>query len=765
LDIIAEAGEVIIDNSVPLTAAPIQYGQKLSESALTGGAAQNSLYGTFAWADGNFIPTKIGSNPCRVVYTPLTQSGEVDPELNVKDDIIVNVTVNKANIRFDGLTSEAVLFGNTLEGVNLSWDKAYYMYGGEEVILGDEDFTIEWANTELPVNEINFVPAQQINSYNCPITVLLSETLAAYISEDAAPVVVTVIKKSVQNVTRELDFGEIASVPFGTKLSAVTLPTDQTFRMRAQDTLTYLAGSFTWVDGDIYPGAPGENENVRTEYNGTYYKAIFTPSDVTYETKFIYFRVGVQAVSGSEFVGLNKLPSVEGAIAGTTLAEVALDTEGVKTYVYNYFTGYKQVEVSSLTELLASTHYTKNVDGAYVKATQYSDSAVYYVREYIEIPGTIAWDNPNLAVTTANSLYDIKFTPDASYAGLVSGFTRKITLLVYTDSSCFDFDVVNGNAVITGINQNHTGCGGHENLIIQDTIKDDRGTFTVVGIADGAFRGNVEIKKIELPETVRTIGEEAFAGCTSLVEINFPVGLKEVGNKAFEGCNVLATVNFGATSYLEKIGNFAFKDCVRLASLSIPETITSIGTGAFANCVSLTSFTIGENAKYRVTEDGHAILCADGEGVFSIIHTYFASNASLSYAIDDSIETIAAYAFAYNTTLTGKVIARNVKVIEEYAFAYSPSLTYVYFMQDVDVYEVSGETFDTLFADNDHIVVYGPEGSVNLKQYCEDANITFKEQTFVRYLGLVQINGTSYKTTVDVNGEATICGFAEGEFL
>ena len=772
LDIIAEAGDVIIDTSVPLVASPISFGQKLSASVLSGGAAQNSLYGTFEWVDKDAIPDHVGTNSCRVIYYPKTQAGEEDPELNVKDDIFVNVTVNKAEIVFEGLTADPVLFGNTLEGVGISWEKAYILYGDEQRLITDEDLAVEWSASDLPVNDSNFTATEnKINSYNCPINLILSEAVAEYVSDQAADIVVTVVKKSVQLVTRELDYGEIGNVTFGTPLSSVTLPTDQTFRMRAEDTLTYLSGTFAWVDATIYPGAPDNAENVRKEYNGTYYKAIFTPSDATYESKFVYFRVGVQAASGSEAVGLSMLPSVEGVVAGTPLSEVTLVTDDevsgikVKTYVYNYFTGYKEVAVQSLTELLQSAHYMKNAEGEFVKATQFIAGTTYYVREYIEIPGTIAWDNPNLVTTTANSLYDIRFTPATEYVDLVESFTRKITLIVYTDSSCFDFDVVNGNAVITGIKEAHSGCGGHENLIINETIKDARGMFTVVGIGEGAFKGNVEIKKVELPETVANIQEEAFAGCTSLTEINFPVGLKEVGKKAFEGCNALETITFSASNYLEKIGDFAFKDCVKLTVITVPDTIDDIGIGAFANCVSLTDVTIAANAKYRLTDDKHAILKSDTEGVFNILHTYFASNASLSYAIDDAVETIAAYAFAYNSTLSGKVIARKVKVIEEYAFAYSPSLTYVYFMEDVDVYEISGETFDTLFADNDHVVVYGPEGSVNLKTYCENANITFKEQTTVRYLGLVQINNTSYKTTVDVNGEVTICGIAEGEFL
>lgn len=77
------------------TASNLIYGQKLSQSVLTGGSTG---YGSFAWKDGNVIPTVNNSTGYEVVFTPsekTLKNYEAITEENKKKNVLV--TVAKAN--------------------------------------------------------------------------------------------------------------------------------------------------------------------------------------------------------------------------------------------------------------------------------------------------------------------------------------------------------------------------------------------------------------------------------------------------------------------------------------------------------------------------------------------------------------------------------------------------------------------------------------------------------------------------------------------
>ena len=77
------------------TASNLTYGQKLSQSVLTGGSTG---YGSFAWKDGNVVPTVNNSTGYEVVFTPsekTLKNYEAITEENKKKNVLV--TVAKAN--------------------------------------------------------------------------------------------------------------------------------------------------------------------------------------------------------------------------------------------------------------------------------------------------------------------------------------------------------------------------------------------------------------------------------------------------------------------------------------------------------------------------------------------------------------------------------------------------------------------------------------------------------------------------------------------
>ncbi len=81
-----------------------------------------------------------------------------------------------------------------------------------------------------------------------------------------------------------------------------------------------------------------------------------------------------------------------------------------------------------------------------------------------------------------------------------------------------------GNATITGYS------GGVAALFIPETIDG----HTVTAIGNRAFKGNLRLAAVTIPDTVTEIEEDAFSGCTGLTSIKLPKNLKILGMSLLE---------------------------------------------------------------------------------------------------------------------------------------------------------------------------------------------------------------------------------------
>ena len=105
-------------------------------------------------------------------------------------------------------------------------------------------------------------------------------------------------------------------------------------------------------------------------------------------------------------------------------------------------------------------------------------------------------------------------------------------------------------------------------------------------IPDRAFADCTDIQKLEFVGSVlERVGVRAFYGCRSLTEIALPDSVRIVADDAFFGCDNLKKVDLG--SGIEQIGTQAFFGCLFLESISIPDKVTEIAPSAFALCRSL----------------------------------------------------------------------------------------------------------------------------------------------------------------------------------
>lgn len=89
----------------------------------------------------------------------------------------------------------------------------------------------------------------------------------------------------------------------------------------------------------------------------------------------------------------------------------------------------------------------------------------------------------------------------------------------------------------------------------------------ITSIGANAFKDNINIISVNIPNSITSFGESAFYGCTSLTSITIPDSVTSIGASTFRNCS-------------------------GLTSIIIPDSITYIGAYAFENCSNLTSVTL-----------------------------------------------------------------------------------------------------------------------------------------------------------------------------
>ncbi len=103
----------------------------------------------------------------------------------------------------------------------------------------------------------------------------------------------------------------------------------------------------------------------------------------------------------------------------------------------------------------------------------------------------------------------------------------------------------------------------------------------VVEIGEEAFF-DVDIKKISIPSTVKSIGNNAFNLCRSLEEVSLPEGVETVGANAFANCEAISTIEL--PNSMKNFGESIFYGCKGLQNVvSYIEDPEEIQESVFGN--------------------------------------------------------------------------------------------------------------------------------------------------------------------------------------
>lgn len=221
-------------------------------------------------------------------------------------------------------------------------------------------------------------------------------------------------------------------------------------------------------------------------------------------------------------------------------------------------------------------------------------------------------------------------------------------------------------------------------LLIPETIVVGQDSYTVVSVADKAFKGCKNLTAIVLPKTIERVYRSAFDGTGIMLnKINWtegclwidsiliatdktikprfviPEGTRLIAAGAFQGNKTIQRVDL--PTCISRIDHETFRDCKNLQKIVIPATITSIGEDAFTGC--------GIYANEKKWKSG-ALIIDD-----CIVATNDELPAKYIFKSKVPIRLIAERAFANRKNLKSVTIPTSISVIPTAAFYQCDNLT------------------------------------------------------------------------------------------
>lgn len=121
-------------------------------------------------------------------------------------------------------------------------------------------------------------------------------------------------------------------------------------------------------------------------------------------------------------------------------------------------------------------------------------------------------------------------------------------------------------------------------------------TFTVVGVADGAFYYSDSLTSVSLPNTIKELPSGLFYYCTLLSDVKLPDSITEIPNSCFSNCKSLEKVTIPES--VTNIESSAFQGCSSFGpEFIIKPNIKSFEYMSFADCPKLKRFIIEDSDK------------------------------------------------------------------------------------------------------------------------------------------------------------------------
>ena len=218
-----------------------------------------------------------------------------------------------------------------------------------------------------------------------------------------------------------------------------------------------------------------------------------------------------------------------------------------------------------------------------------------------------------------------------------NGFDCEVEYEKYGDLSYMSDD---DEIVIVG----YSGEGG--NVTIPSSINEKR----VTRIAANAFKDNLAITGVTIPDSVWRIGENAFNGCTNLENITIPTNVTSLYGNSFEGTKWLAEKR--KADPLVVVNGKLIDTKTASGEITIPNSITTVVPYAFSNNSGITGVTIPatlsciERYAFSGCSNLTSVVIADGFTSISD-HAFYNCQSLKSVTVPMSVDFIGSYAFGF----------------------------------------------------------------------------------------------------------------------
>ncbi|MBE6629307.1 MAG: leucine-rich repeat domain-containing protein [Ruminococcaceae bacterium] len=199
----------------------------------------------------------------------------------------------------------------------------------------------------------------------------------------------------------------------------------------------------------------------------------------------------------------------------------------------------------------------------------------------------------------------------------------------------------------------------------------------VITIGTEAFRGNTDLEKIILPNTIQTIEDEAFMGCTALTAIELPTSVSYLGERAFKNCTALGEIVVpGSVTWIREE---TFANCTGLISAAVREGVQIIGISAFSYCTAMESVTVSEGLltiDNMAFDNCKALRCFDMPDTVTTLGnmSFRHAEALQSVTFSEVLTTIGNAAFQYCVSLVNVELHAGITRIGNSAFSYCDGL-------------------------------------------------------------------------------------------
>ena len=109
-------------------------------------------------------------------------------------------------------------------------------------------------------------------------------------------------------------------------------------------------------------------------------------------------------------------------------------------------------------------------------------------------------------------------------------------------------------------------------IVIPGTVKINGEVYKVTQIANNAFKGNKNVKKVTMGSSIKAIGKNVFSGASKLNTVVIGKNVTAIGSNVFSGCKKLTTITIKSLELKAKtVSKNAFKGITGATTIKVPK--------------------------------------------------------------------------------------------------------------------------------------------------------------------------------------------------